>query len=80
MLLSVVFLVLGGVFSILSGVYGLRAAGDSAKAGPAVVFGLLSLIFAVISLLLDFDTKQILACIVPLLYFICALQIKNGKA
>lgn len=76
--LTVVFVILGGVFDILSGIFGLRAAKDASKATPAVVFGAIALVLAVISLIMDFGVQSLLGCVIPVLYFVFALNIKKG--
>ena len=76
--LSVVLLVLSGAIGILSGVLGLRAAKDPAKAMPAVVMGGISLAFAVITLVTSFSPESAAQCVVPAIYFGCALGLKNS--
>ncbi|HJA12929.1 MAG TPA: hypothetical protein H9799_08300 [Candidatus Mediterraneibacter merdipullorum] len=77
--LTVVFVILGSVFDIISGIFGIRASNDPSKAGPAFVLGIIALVLAVISLFLDFSLSSALGCVIPLLYFIFALNVKNGK-
>ena len=72
--LSVVLLVLSGAIGIISGVLGLRAA----KAMPAVVLGAISLAFAVITLVTSFSLESAAQCVVPVIYFGCALGLKNS--
>ena len=76
--LSVVLLVLSGAIGIISGVLGLRAAKDPAKAMPAVVLGAISLAFAVITLVTTFSLESAAQCVVPVIYFGCALGLKNS--
>ena len=76
--LTVVFVILGGVFDILSGIFGLRAAKDASKATPAVVFGAIALVLAVISLIMDFGVQSLLGCVIPVLYFVFVLNIKKA--
>lgn len=78
--LSVVVLLVGGVLDVISGVLGLRAANDSAKATPAVVFGLLAVISSAISLFLSFNVTSLLACVIPVIYFVCALGISSRRS
>ena len=65
------------VMLVVSGLLGLRAAKAPEKAGGAVVFGLLSLIAAAVSVGLEFNVQNLCACIVPLAYFLCALSMKS---
>lgn len=73
-----VLLVLSGALGIISGVLGLRAAKDPAKAMPAVVLGAISLAFAVITLVTSFSLESAAQCVVPVIYFGCALGLKNS--
>ena len=75
---TVVFVILGGIFDIASGICGLRAAKDASKATPAVVLGAIALVLSVISLFMDFSVQGILGCVIPVLYFVFALNIKRG--
>lgn len=75
--LTVLLLGSSAVANIVSGVLGLRAAGNPAKATPAAVLGLLSLALAVIGLLADPGVQTACGCVLPLLYFICAMLIRN---
>ena len=73
-----VFVILGGIFDIASGICGLRAAKDASKATPAVVFGAIALVLAVISLIMDFGVQSLLGCVIPVLYFVFVLNIKKS--
>ena len=75
--LAFVMLVVSGLLDIIGGLLGLRAAKAPEKAGGAVVFGLLSLIAAAVSVGLEFNVQNLCACIVPLAYFLCALSMKS---
>ena len=75
--LTVVF-VIGGVFDILCGIFGLRAVKDASKATPAVVVGAIALVLSVISLFMDFSVQSLLGCVIPVLYFVFALNAKKG--
>ena len=76
--LTVVFVILGGVFDILCGIFGLRAVKDASKATPAVVVGAIALVLSVISLFMDFSVQSLLGCVIPVLYFVFALNAKKG--
>ena len=77
--LSIAVFVLSSLFDILCGVFGLRAAADPAKSMPAVVLGILSVVFAVWGLAMDFSAQNGLACIIPVVYLICALALRNKE-
>ena len=62
---------------VAGGLLGLRASNHPAKATGAIVFGLLALAAAVASAVMDSSIQNICACVVPLLYFICAISVKN---
>ena len=49
-------------------------------AAGAIVFGLPALIAAVVSVALQFSLQGLCACVVPLLYFICALAVRSGRS
>ena len=72
-------LIVGGVFDLLCGMFGLKAAGDGAKAKPAVVLGVLSVVVAASNLVLAFSVQYALGCVIPVLYLVSALQVKQGK-
>ena len=75
--LTVVLFILGGALDLIGGLLGLRAAKHSYKAGGAIIFGLLALIAAAASVVLDPTVQSICGCVVPLVYFICALAVKS---
>ena len=70
--LAIIAFVLGGLLDVIGGLLGLRAAKRPAKATGAVVFGLLALAAA-----MAFNVQNICACVVPLLYFLCAISVKS---
>ena len=76
--LSIVLLVIVGVADTVSAVLGLRAAKDAAKAMPAVVVGAIALIGSVINLISMFNGQALAACIIPAIYFFCALGLKKN--
>ena len=45
--------------------------------GGAIIFGLLALIAAVASVVLEPTVQSICGCVIPLVYFICALAVKS---
>ena len=75
--LAVVVFVAGGLLEVIGGLLGLRAAKDPARSMGAIVFGLLALIAAVASAALAFNVTNLCACIIPLVYFICALAVRS---
>ena len=75
---AVVVFVVGGLLDIIGGLLGLRAA-RTGKAGAAIVFGLLGLIAGVISVVLEFNAQNICGCVIPLLYFLCAIAVRSGN-
>ena len=64
-----------GLLEFVGGALGLRAAKNPAKSLDAVIFGFVALAVGVCSLVLDFSVQNICACIIPLLYFVCALEV-----
>ena len=75
LMLTLIFGVANGLLEFVGGALGLRAAKDPTKGLDAVVFGFVSLTVGVASLVLDFSVQNICACILPLLYFICAMEV-----
>ena len=75
--LAVVGFVAGGLLDVIGGLLGLRAAKDPARSMGAIVFGLLALIAAVVSAVMAVSAATICACIIPLVYFICALAVRS---
>ena len=75
--LAVVVFVVGGLLDVIGGLLGLRAAKHPAKAAGAIVFGLLALAAAVASAAMDLSVQNICGCVVPLLYFICAISVRS---
>lgn len=76
--LSVVLFVLEGVLAIISGALGLRAARDPEKSMLAVIWGGLTLAISVFSLVTE-GVQQIVSCIIPLLYFIFAMNVRRSR-
>ena len=76
--LAVVMFVVGGLLDIIGGLLGLRAA-RTGRAGAAIVFGLLGLVAGVISVVLDFSVANICTCVIPLIYFLCAIAARSGS-
>ena len=75
--LAVVVFVAGGLLEVIGGLLGLRAAKDPARSMGAIVFGFLALAAAVASAALAFNVTNLCACIIPLVYFICALAVRS---
>ena len=78
--LTVVLFVVGGLLDVVGGFLGLRAAKNPAKATGAVIFGVLALATAVASVALSFSVQSLCGCVVPLIYFLCAVAIRSGRA
>lgn len=76
--LSVVLFVLEGALAIISGALGLRAARDPEKSMLAVIWGGLTLAISVFSLVTE-GVQQIVSCIIPLLYFIFAMNVRKSR-
>ena len=78
--LTVLLLVVSGGVAIVSGVLGLRAAKDPAKAMPAVVLGGISLALSIVSLVTSFSLESLAQCVIPAVYFGCALGLKSSAS
>ena len=78
--LAVAVFVVGGLLDVVGGFLGLRAAKNPAKATGAVIFGVLALATAVASVALSFSVQSLCGCVVPLIYFLCAVAIRSGRA
>ena len=76
--LAVVVFVVGGLLDIIGGLLGLRAA-RTGKAGAAILFGFLGLAAGVVSVVLQFNVTNVCACVIPLLYFICAIAVRSSS-
>ena len=76
--LSVVLFVLEGALGIISGALGLRAARNPEKSMLAVIWGGLTLAISVFSLVTE-GVQQIVSCIIPLLYFIFAMNVRKSR-
>ena len=80
MSLAFILLVLGGLMDVIGGLLGLRAVKYAWKATGAVVFGLLSLAAGAASAAMELNVQNICACVIPLVYFICAVSVKAGRS
>lgn len=76
--LAFIFAVVNGLLEFFGGYLGIRAAKNPRKSLDAVIFGFVMLAVGVASLVLDFNISNILACVLPLLYFICAMEVSKG--
>lgn len=79
MVLSTVMFVLEGALGLVSGALGLRAAKDPAKSMLAVIWGGLSLALSVFNLVTERNVQQAVSCIIPLLYFIFAMNVRRSR-
>ena len=77
--LSVVLFVLEGALGIISGALGLRAAMNPEKFMLAVIWGGLTLALSVFSLATEPSVQQFFSCIIPLLYFIFAMNVRKSR-
>ena len=77
--LSVVLFVLEGALAIISGALGLRAARNPEKSMLAVIWGGLTLSVSVFSLATEPSVQQLFSCIIPLLYFIFAMNVRKSR-
>lgn len=77
--LTVILAVVGGVLDIIGGWLGLRAAKRSYKATGAIVFGFLALAAGIASVVLEVNVQNICACVIPLVYFVCAVGVKTKR-
>ncbi len=77
--LTVIVLIVGGALDVIGGLLGLRAAKRAYKATGAIVFGLLALIAGIVSVVLNHSVQNICGCVIPLLYFICAVSVKSSS-
>ena len=77
--LSVVLFVLEGALGIISGALGLRAANNPDKSMLAVIWGGLILALSVLSLISEVNVQQLFTCIISLLYFIFAMNVRKSK-
>ena len=76
--LAVVMFVVGGLLDIIGGLLGLRAA-RTGRAGAATVFGLLGLVAGAIPVVLGFRVANLCPCVIPLIYFLCAIAARSGS-
>ena len=77
--LSTVMFVLEGALGLISGALGLRAAKDPAKSMLAVIWGGLTLALSVFNLVTERNVQQAVSCIIPLLYFIFAMNVRRSR-
>ena len=49
------------------------------RGGGAIVFGLLALIAGVAAVVLEVNAQNICACVIPLVYFVCAIAARSGS-
>ena len=78
--LAFILLVLGGLMDVIGGLLGLRAVKRARKSTGAVLFGLLALAVGIASVAMEQSVQNICACVIPLVYFICAVSVKAGRA
>ncbi len=78
--LAFILLVLGGLADVIGGLLGLRAVKHARKSTGAVLFGLLALAVGIASVAMEQSVQNICACVIPLVYFICAVSVKAGRA
>ncbi len=71
---------ISGVVGIVCGALGMRAANHPEKATPAVVVGVISVVFAALSLVLQFSMQNLAGCVIPVIYLVCALGMKNQSS
>ncbi len=71
--------VLEGAPGIISGALGLRAANNPDKSMLAVIWGGLILALSVLSLISEVNVQQLFTCIISLLYFIFAMNVRKSK-
>ena len=88
--LAFILLVLSGLLDVIGGLLGLRAANDSGKAtggivntaggiAAAIVFGLLALLAGLGTVAMEVNAQNICACVLPAIYFICAIAVKGSR-
>ena len=78
--LAVILIIVNGVFEILGGILGLRAAGRAGGSTAAVVFGVLSLAISVVSVVIKYSVSALCACILPLIYLLCAFALRLSRS
>ena len=78
--LAFILLVLGGLADVIGGLLGLRAVKRARKSTGAVLFGLLALAVGIASVAMEQSVQNICGCVIPLVYFICAVSVKAGRA
>ena len=75
--ITVLVLIISGIFNTIAGILGIRAAKNPNKSTAALVLAILSLITTIISILLEQNMQRILGGIIPIIYFICILYIRK---
>lgn len=80
--MSIIALILSGVFSLISGIIGLRAANDPKKAGPLIILSALSLCVGIAGIVAatiggGFKLESIIKLVPPALMLWCANNVKN---
>ena len=70
----------GGALDVIGGLLGLRAAKRPYKATAAIVFGLLALIAGIVSVVMEQSVQNICGCVIPLVYFVCAVSVKSRSS
>lgn len=78
--LTVILFIAGGALDVIGGLLGLRAAKRPYKATAAIVFGLLALIAGVVSVVMEQSVQNICGCVIPLVYFVCAVSVKSRSS
>ena len=75
--LTMVILIISGIFNTIAGILGIRAAKNPNKSTAALVLAILSLIISIIDILVQQNIESILGSIIPIIYFICILYIRK---
>ena len=76
-LLIFVFSITNGLLEFIGGALGLRTVNNPVRGTDAMVLGFVALVIGVCSLILHFSVQNIFACVVPLVYFICAVDVRK---
>ena len=79
MLIFGIFTLVTGLLDVIGGLLGLKAAKHPAQATGAVIFGLLALIAGIASVVMQFSVQNLCACVLPLIYFVCAIAVKSSR-
>ena len=78
--LTVILFIAGGALDVIGGLLGLKAAKHPSRATGAVVFGLLALIAGIASVVMEQSVQNICGCVIPLVYFVCAVSVKSRSS